>query len=239
MTAPPTSSRLSTLTATTLTQQEALDHRPFTYVRALYDYNPEPPSSASLSFRKDDVLEVVGRLESGWWDGFLGDRRGWFPSNYVVGISEEEAEVLLEPSSWAESSNGSTSFDKSEDDEWHSFSRDGDRSGTGTGTESTGDPIDIAPGRHTEPSDFWLPEVTSTGQVSSRHSFINFKLIIILTLSGTDILREHPYRPKITRFTCGHLRLRNRPRCRRIIILFRFFASWSYVWIRAHHHYSP
>lgn len=63
------------------------------FCRALYDYQTQ--DSSSLSFRKNDIIEVLTRLESGWWDGLLGDERGWFPSNYVTIISDEEAELAL------------------------------------------------------------------------------------------------------------------------------------------------
>lgn len=63
------------------------------FCRALYDYQTNDASS--LSFRKNDVIEVLTQLESGWWDGLLGNERGWFPSNYVTIISEEEAELAL------------------------------------------------------------------------------------------------------------------------------------------------
>lgn len=66
---------------------------PTFFCRALYDYQTRDTSS--LSFRKNDVIEVLTRLESGWWDGLLGDERGWFPSNYVTIISDEEAELAL------------------------------------------------------------------------------------------------------------------------------------------------
>jgi son of sevenless-like protein len=36
---------------------------------------------------------VLSQKPSGWWDGLLGDERGWFPSNYVIFISDEEAEL--------------------------------------------------------------------------------------------------------------------------------------------------
>ena len=29
-------------------------------------------------------------LESGWWDGVMGDTRGWFPSNFVEEVEEED-----------------------------------------------------------------------------------------------------------------------------------------------------
>lgn len=63
------------------------------FCRALYDYQTNDASS--LSFRKGDIIEVLTRLESGWWDGLLGEERGWFPSNYVAIISDQEAEVAL------------------------------------------------------------------------------------------------------------------------------------------------
>ncbi|KAH9980235.1 ras guanine nucleotide exchange factor domain-containing protein [Lactifluus volemus] len=41
------------------------------------------------------VKQVLTRLETGWWDGLLGEERGWFPSNYVDVISDEEADASL------------------------------------------------------------------------------------------------------------------------------------------------
>ncbi|CAG8579779.1 2402_t:CDS:2, partial [Funneliformis caledonium] len=52
------------------------------FVRALYDFDSKDKSS--LSFKKDDIIQVLTRLESGWWDGFCKNERGWFPSNYVA-----------------------------------------------------------------------------------------------------------------------------------------------------------
>ncbi|KAJ6512054.1 SH3 domain-containing protein, partial [Mycena vitilis] len=52
---------------------------PSFFCRALYDY--EALDAATLSFRKGDIIEVLGGEQ--WWDGLLGDQRGWFPSNYV------------------------------------------------------------------------------------------------------------------------------------------------------------
>lgn len=60
------------------------------FCRALYDY--ESRDASSLSFRKGDVIEVLTQLDSGWWDGLLHNERGWFPSNYVAPVSEQEIE---------------------------------------------------------------------------------------------------------------------------------------------------
>lgn len=52
------------------------------YVCAVHDYTSEEESS--LSFKKGDIIEVVSKLDSGWWDGSLNGEHGWFPSNYVI-----------------------------------------------------------------------------------------------------------------------------------------------------------
>lgn len=51
------------------------------FVKAAYNYKTDDQSS--LSFVVGDVIEVLTTLESGWWDGLLGNERGWFPSNHV------------------------------------------------------------------------------------------------------------------------------------------------------------
>jgi len=63
------------------------------FCRALFDYQTD--NDSSLSFRRDDIIEVLTRLDSGWWDGLLGQERGWFPSNYVTVISDQEADAAL------------------------------------------------------------------------------------------------------------------------------------------------
>lgn len=60
------------------------------FVRALFDFTGNDASS--LSFRRGDIIEVLNTLPSGWWDGLLDDERGWFPSNYVQQITDQEAE---------------------------------------------------------------------------------------------------------------------------------------------------
>jgi hypothetical protein len=65
------------------------------FVRALYDYFPEDTESSAISFQQEDVIKVLNCMRSGWWDGKIinpngGTIRGWFPSNYVMRIEEEE-----------------------------------------------------------------------------------------------------------------------------------------------------
>ncbi|KAG0231882.1 hypothetical protein BGX31_005329 [Mortierella sp. GBA43] len=65
---------------------EALDIQ--VLVRAMYDYESE--DATNLSFKKDDVIQVLAQLESGWWAGHCDGRQGWFPSNYVQVLGEED-----------------------------------------------------------------------------------------------------------------------------------------------------
>ncbi|KAI5479345.1 cell division control protein Cdc25 [Pseudohyphozyma bogoriensis] len=64
------------------------------YVKALYPFSGGENTSA-ISFRQGEVIEVLSMLASGWWDGVIvdGKVRGWFPSNYVQVITNEEAAV--------------------------------------------------------------------------------------------------------------------------------------------------
>lgn len=68
------------------------DYNPI-FCRALYDYKAGDPSA--LSLRTGDVIEVLTQQPSGWWDGLLYDTRGWFPSNYVEIIPDEEVDEAL------------------------------------------------------------------------------------------------------------------------------------------------
>lgn len=36
-----------------------------------------------LCFKKGDKITVTQKDDEGWWEGTLGDKTGWFPSNYV------------------------------------------------------------------------------------------------------------------------------------------------------------
>ena len=64
------------------------------YVLAMHDFSPQRQNDNCLSFRAGQVIRVWNRDSSGWWDGELEGRRGWFPSNYVSAdvnsLTEEE-----------------------------------------------------------------------------------------------------------------------------------------------------
>lgn len=64
------------------------------YVLAMHDYIPDQRNATCLGFLAGQVIRVLNRDSSGWWDGELDGSRGWFPSNYVNGdlalLADEE-----------------------------------------------------------------------------------------------------------------------------------------------------
>lgn len=62
-------------------------------VKALYAFSSSEKSS--LSFEKDDYIDVLSQLDSGWWDGWCNGKRGWFPSNYVQLIDINPAQDTM------------------------------------------------------------------------------------------------------------------------------------------------
>ncbi|KAG6819993.1 hypothetical protein H0H93_006696 [Arthromyces matolae] len=145
---------------------------PTVFCRALYDY--EAQSDSSLSFNRGDIIEVLSQEPSGWWDGLLGNDRGWFPSNYVEPISDEEAEraFLAAESSGTEQSvsqplNESSMVDKShatmhpmgqESDEWP-------ETGVPSSTENR---ASINAEYLSQTNDYWIPEMGPGGKVCLR-----------------------------------------------------------------------
>ncbi|KAF8073629.1 ras guanine nucleotide exchange factor domain-containing protein [Lyophyllum atratum] len=155
--------------------QGMLDEEQFTtlFCRALYDY--EAQDASALSFHRGDIIEVLTQQPSGWWDGLLGDERGWFPSNYVELISDEEAELAFSAS---ESSGPETSttelqehdsmvdmshammrgMSQAANEEWLENEVSSSANGllaAETSSAETG----------SQSSDFWMPQVTPDGQI--------------------------------------------------------------------------
>lgn len=74
-------------------EEEEEDNDTQEYVLAMHDFTPQQQNVTCLSFRAGQVIHVLNRDASGWWDGEVDGRRGWFPSNYVtseVGLLTEE-----------------------------------------------------------------------------------------------------------------------------------------------------
>ncbi|KAF7346489.1 hypothetical protein MSAN_01877000 [Mycena sanguinolenta] len=83
------------------------------YVLAMHDYTPQTQNATCLSFRAGQVIHVLNRDSSGWWDGELEGRRGWFPSNYVNAdvnaLMDEELPVASSSRARGHASSSSTS----------------------------------------------------------------------------------------------------------------------------------
>ena len=161
------------------------------FCRAKYDY--QSADDASLSFRRGDIIEVLTRLETGWWDGLLGEERGWFPSNYVDIISDEEADIglaamelqqqqqqqqqaniQLMPTYPLSSSQGTSTQPRPSSSSSVAQARlqNGHRTWPDAETTSSsrnGRGVDELPITGVEgetlPSDYWMPRVTQDGQV--------------------------------------------------------------------------
>uniref|UniRef100_A0A1Y1N5D1 Rho guanine nucleotide exchange factor 7 n=1 Tax=Photinus pyralis TaxID=7054 RepID=A0A1Y1N5D1_PHOPY len=50
-------------------------------VQAIYSF--KGTNNDELCFKKGDQITITQKEEGGWWEGTLGDKTGWFPSNYV------------------------------------------------------------------------------------------------------------------------------------------------------------
>jgi hypothetical protein len=61
------------------------------YYIAKYDYEPESPNY--LPFAAGQLIKIIRKHPSGWWDGELAGRRGWFPSNYLYSDSSRLVRV--------------------------------------------------------------------------------------------------------------------------------------------------
>jgi hypothetical protein len=186
------------------------------FCRAKYDYRSADVATPSLSFRRGDIIEVLNRLETGWWDGLLGEQRGWFPSNYVEIITDEEADVgyaalelqlrqqeqqqsnhhLLptyplasQTTSTIQSTTSSPSIALSQSYNGHSNWADPDTDSSSRNGRSV-DELPTSSGEgETLPSDFWVPRVTHDGQVGSRISPVSYALFIIPCRSTMSIPR--------------------------------------------------
>ena len=62
------------------------------HCEAKFDFYGQDDSQ--LSFKKGDIIQVISRLDSGWWDGICNGQRGWFPSNYVSETYVEENQTV-------------------------------------------------------------------------------------------------------------------------------------------------
>ncbi|KAI4184944.1 MAG: hypothetical protein LQ346_006016 [Caloplaca aetnensis] len=131
---------------------------PALYVRALYDYNAD--DRTSLSFRQGDIIEVLTRLESGWWDGMLRGVRGWFPSNYCAIVTAPDDAALRR--SQEPASGGEAAAESGTEDEYDDYEVETDTNGPST---QNGHPADGPDDHDQEEAAFWIPQATPDGRL--------------------------------------------------------------------------
>ena len=56
--------------------------------RVTFDYDAQDDDE--LSLKVGDIISVLREEEKGWWEGQLADKTGFFPSNFVQLIYEED-----------------------------------------------------------------------------------------------------------------------------------------------------
>lgn len=129
------------------------DIPPDIFVRALYDYEADDPTS--LSFRQGDKIRVLTQLESGWWDGFLDGKRGWFPSNYCNQIDPDDPDNLHghDESETSEQSGTEDDYDEEDDSDVQTQDDDSDLH------------IDSTQHHVQDEAGFWIPQATPDGRL--------------------------------------------------------------------------
>ena len=92
-TSPSSSARLSVATAGTTPTSDGPEWILLS-VLCLYDF--ESHDSDHLSFRKNQILDIVKQEESGWWAAISPDERrvGWVPKAFLQPLSVEMVEKL-------------------------------------------------------------------------------------------------------------------------------------------------
>ena len=56
--------------------------------KVAFSYHPE--NEDELNLEVDDIIDVVGEPEDGWWEGVVKGHKGVFPSNFVTVLEEDE-----------------------------------------------------------------------------------------------------------------------------------------------------
>ncbi|KAL6462694.1 hypothetical protein MHYP_G00291160 [Metynnis hypsauchen] len=63
--------------------------------RAAFSYIPQ--NEDELELKIGDVIEVLGEVEEGWWEGSLNGKMGMFPSNFTKEILADEEDLATPP----------------------------------------------------------------------------------------------------------------------------------------------
>lgn len=67
-----------------------------TMARVLWDFEPEKPTD--LRLKAGDIIQITCRFSNGWWEGLSNGKLGDFPCNYVLELTQDKSENIVEAS---------------------------------------------------------------------------------------------------------------------------------------------
>ncbi|XP_063248987.1 SH3 domain-containing kinase-binding protein 1 isoform X2 [Prinia subflava] len=131
-----------------------------------------PQNEDELELKVGDIIEVVGEVEEGWWEGILNGKTGMFPSNFIkelsdsddIGIAQEEqVKSSLKDATGSESDGGDSCSTKSEGANGGTTIQPKKVKGVGFGDIFKDKPIKLRP-RSIEVENDFLPVDKSVGK---------------------------------------------------------------------------
>lgn len=131
-----------------------------------------PQNEDELELKVGDIIEVVGEVEEGWWEGILNGKTGMFPSNFIkelsdsddIGITQEEqVKPSLKDATGSESDGGDSCSTKSEGANGGTTIQPKKVKGVGFGDIFKDKPIKLRP-RSIEVENDFLPVDKSVGK---------------------------------------------------------------------------
>ncbi|KAI9790332.1 MAG: hypothetical protein M1833_001951 [Piccolia ochrophora] len=155
--------RRSPSTSSPLTGPSGAESPPGMYVRALYDY--EADDRTNLSFQQGDRIQVITQLGTGWWDGILRGRRGWFPSNYCAVVSENDRQAG-DNGHAGEADDADSELDEEDEGDFDDTYGDDENGSHGLPPdESPGLPMEGTETQDQEDAAYWIPQATPDGRL--------------------------------------------------------------------------
>uniref|UniRef100_A0A672V574 SH3 domain-containing kinase-binding protein 1 n=1 Tax=Strigops habroptila TaxID=2489341 RepID=A0A672V574_STRHB len=130
-----------------------------------------PQNEDELELKVGDIIEVVGEVEEGWWEGILNGKTGMFPSNFIkelsdsddAGIEEQLQANSLKDATGSESDGGDSCSTKSEGANGGTTIQPKKVKGVGFGDIFKDKPIKLRP-RSIEVENDFLPVDKSVGK---------------------------------------------------------------------------
>ena len=80
----------SELTSSQDSSQTTPSESGLTFESYVAKYNYVGGTDIELALKRGEEVRVIGRAESGWWQGMCGGKVGWFPASYVKPAPSEE-----------------------------------------------------------------------------------------------------------------------------------------------------